>query len=175
MPKPMQSDRNIADDSRVAGAPSADTDLQCRIAGLDGMKNGALRTAWREAWGADPPKGARKRFLMLGIAWKWQADRHGGFGPELTRRLTALDARGPIGSKQPETTNADPSCAARPGPCTRLVRDWRGERYEVHVTERGYLWRGRTFGSLSAVATEITGVSQNGPRFFGLRNNRRAG
>lgn len=162
------------------GPGAADTDprhvqLRVRIAGLGELNNSALRSAWRKAWGTDAPKAARKRFLMLGIAWKWQADRIGGFSPELRRRLTALDTRLPISSGEQCAKATDVSSAARPSPGSRLVRDWRGERYEVHVTENGYLWRGRTFGSLSAVATAITGVSQNGPRFFGLRDARKAG
>ena len=56
-----------------------------------------------------------------------------------------------------------------------LIRDWRGERQEVHVTERGYLWRGRSYGSLSAVARAITGSNRNGPKFFGLRAPEGAG
>ena len=32
-----------------------------------------------------------------------------------------------------------------------------------------FAWRGRTFRSLSAVATAIAGTRWNGPRFFGLR------
>jgi hypothetical protein len=39
------------------------------------------------------------------------------------------------------------------------------------VTGTGYIWRGRTFGSLSSVAKAITGVNRNGPAFFGLRPN----
>ena len=61
--------------------------------------------------------------------------------------------------------------AARPRPGARLLRDWRGTRHEVHVTHTGYLWQGKSFGSLSSVAKAITGVNRNGPAFFGLRAN----
>jgi hypothetical protein len=40
----------------------------------------------------------------------------------------------------------------------------------VHVTETGYLWRGRSYASLSAIAREITGTRRSGPAFFGLRD-----
>jgi hypothetical protein len=39
---------------------------------------GDLRQTWAEAWGAPPPKGARRRLLRLGIVWQWQAAVHGG-------------------------------------------------------------------------------------------------
>ena len=56
------------------------------------------------------------------------------------------------------------------GPGSRLIRVWKAERHEVEVTETGYLWRGRSWASLSSVAREITGVRRNGPAFFGLRD-----
>ena len=113
------------------------------------------------------------RFMMLGIAWKWQADLLGGFRPELARRLAALEARSGIclGGSNDATTELT---AARPGLGTRLIRYWRGERHEVHVSEKGYLWRGKGYGSLSAVAKAITGVRRNGPKFFGLRDGQGA-
>ena len=62
-----------------------------------------------------------------------------------------------------------PSLAGlRPG--SRLIRIWKADRHEVEVTEAGYLWRGESWASLSAVAREITGTRRNGPAFFGLRD-----
>ncbi|MEM0989792.1 MAG: DUF2924 domain-containing protein [Pseudomonadota bacterium] len=134
---------------------------------LEGTGVSVLRALWSSAWGKAPPKAARRRFLQLGIAWKWQADALGGFRPELARRLSALEeGRGRGAHRAASAANA-----ARPGPGTRLIREWKGTRHEVHVVERGYLWRGATYGSLSAVATAITGTSRNGPKFFGLRDN----
>ena len=51
---------------------------------------------------------------------------------------------------------------------TRLIREWNGATYEVEVLESGYLWRGETWSSLSAIAKAITGAKWSGPRFFGL-------
>ena len=174
-PVPPQSGSH-ASNSEGGRARAAPDQLAARIASLEDLDNAALRAVWRRAWGDAAPKAARKRFLMLGIAWKWQADQFGGFRPELARRLVALEARsgGSLdGSKKCSATNL--AAAARPGPGARLIRDWRGERHEVHVTEAGYLWRGKGHGSLSAVAKAITGVNRNGPKFFGLRDGQGAG
>jgi hypothetical protein len=121
-----------------------------------------------DPWGTPPPKGARRRLMTLGIAWRWQAYLHGGFRPEIARRLAALEkaVRGLDG-----VTASDVAGAARPRPGSRILRVWRGTRHEVHVTGTGYIWRGRTFASLSSVAKAITGVNRNGPAFFGLRPN----
>jgi hypothetical protein len=151
-------------------APNA-VPLHARLESLAEMPTPELREVWQQTRGALPPKGARRRFLMLGIAWQWQADVLGGFRPEMVRRLAVLEGRA---DRSASLDAVDAANAARPGPGTRLVRVWRGERHEVHVTERGYLWRGRSFGSLSSVAGAITGVSRNGPKFFGLRDQKRS-
>ena len=51
---------------------------------------------------------------------------------------------------------------------TRLVREWQGTLHEVIVLDRGYLWKGKTYRSLSEIARSITGARWSGPRFFGL-------
>ena len=50
----------------------------------------------------------------------------------------------------------------------RLVREWNGREHVVDVTVDGYVWKGRTWKSLSAIAKEITGAKWSGPRFFGV-------
>jgi hypothetical protein len=40
----------------------------------------------------------------------------------------------------------------------RLVREWGGQTHEVLVAERGFVWRDRTWRSLSVIAREITGA-----------------
>ncbi|SLN62789.1 hypothetical protein PEL8287_03440 [Roseovarius litorisediminis] len=155
-------------------APSKATILRRRIEALGDLDNVALRLAWQSAWGSAAPKGARKRFLMLGIAWKWQAEVFGGFNRELARRLSALEVPDRVPGRLDERGKPKAISIARPLPGTRILRDWQGDRHEVHVTEQGYLWRGKTFGSLSGVAKAMTGVSRNGPKFFGLRDEQRS-
>jgi hypothetical protein len=50
-----------------------------------------------------------------------------------------------------------------------LVREYQGERHTVTIAPDGFLWREKTYRSLSVIAQEITGTKWNGPRFFGLR------
>lgn len=50
----------------------------------------------------------------------------------------------------------------------RLVREWNGRTHVVDITADGYVWRDRTWRSLSAIAREITGTKWSGPRFFGV-------
>jgi hypothetical protein len=152
-------------------APPDARSLEARIRALPELSIGALRAAWTAAWDVPPPKGARRRLLMLGVAWKWQAKIHGGLPKPVAARLAALAAEfRQEGTPSSSRGRAGPAPQPRPG--TRLIRIWRGERHEVQVTGSGYHWRGRDWRSLSAVAREITGCSRSGPRFFGLRDGR---
>ena len=53
-------------------------------------------------------------------------------------------------------------------PGARLVRAGGGATHEVLVTEDGFVWGGKTWGSLSLIAREMTGTRWSGPRFFGI-------
>lgn len=157
---------------RPETAPPDSESLARRLAGLPDLPVPALKVAWAAAWGMPPPKGARRSFLMLGIAWRWQARIHGGFSRKLVARLAALERA----FRQDWSATLDGSATApRLLPGARLVRVWRGERQEVHVVEGGFHWQGRTWTSLSVIAREITGSRRNGPAFFGLRNGGRSG
>ena len=51
-----------------------------------------------------------------------------------------------------------------------LIRDWKGSRHTVRVSEDGYEWEGETYRSLSKIAQLITGTRWSGPRFFGVQS-----
>jgi hypothetical protein len=55
-------------------------------------------------------------------------------------------------------------------PGSELVRTWKGKTYRIIVMADGFAYDGKTFASLSEIASEITGTNWNGPRFFGLRS-----
>ena len=56
------------------------------------------------------------------------------------------------------------------GSGARLVRFWKGERYEAVVRDDGrYEYDGEIYSSLSAVAKAITGMHWNGCLFFGVK------
>ena len=54
-------------------------------------------------------------------------------------------------------------------PDTELIRSYRGNIYIVKVRIKGFEWNGACYGSLSKIATEITGSRRSGPKFFGLK------
>lgn len=122
---------------------------------LEGLGLEELRERWRARFGA-PPALRSPELVGLMLAWKTQAERHGGLDAEARRAL-----------RRPVPSRASPS----PSGGSRLVREWQGVRHEVLVTNDGaFLYQGQRYASLSKVARRITGVRWNGPRFFGLRS-----
>ncbi len=56
---------------------------------------------------------------------------------------------------------------------TVIGREHGGTMHHVAVLTDGFAWNGTTYRSLSEVAFAITGTRWNGPRFFGLKTNRK--
>lgn len=131
------------------------TRLAATLTALETMNLTQLRGLWTEHFGTAPE--LRSIDLMrLMLSWRLQARIHGGLDAEIRRKLRRKTVNDPVSAIDLEVG-------------TKLVREWQGKPYEVHVVEDGFLWQGQIFASLSAVARAITGTRWNGPRFFNLR------
>jgi DUF2924 family protein len=113
--------------------------------------------------------GSAETLLVRAIAYRIQELHYGGLSKATRRKLTALvQARG----SDVETATGSGAKWIRAG--ARLVREWNGRTHMVTVEEEGFLYAGRSYRSLSAIAREITGARWSGPRFFGLASKRGA-
>jgi len=137
----------------MAGESAAQTPW----ADLGDMDRSALRVAWIRAFNNAPPPFLSMIFMRKALIWHDQCRRFGGLSPDLKRALNSTAAG--------KTVN-EPAAAIQPG--TQLVREWNGRRYQVDVSDDGFVMNGERFKSLSAIALHITGTSWSGPRFFGL-------
>ncbi len=120
-----------------------------------------LRDIYQAFFQRPPPKWARVDGLRGNLAWAIQAIEQGHNPHTLRCGLLRL------ASKQQGATSPN---AYQPG--TRLIRTWQGQTYEVTILEKGYLWQGNTYRSLSAISQTITGTRWSGPRFFGMKGGR---
>lgn len=128
--------------------------LETLLQDLDKAHLEALRRLWSEHFGR-PPKLRSADLLRHLIAWRLQADAHGGLDRHTRRKLNGRGATVPEGRQL--------------GIGAILRRDWNGRRVEVIVERDGFRWNDESYPSLSAVARAATGTRWNGPRFFGLR------
>ena len=128
-----------------------------------------LRKRYRELLRTEPPKAFGPDLLRRSIAHRIQEKAYGVLSAP-TQRL--LDQLVKAALAKP---NGRLELPRRIKPGAELVRTWNGKTYRVMVMADGFAHDGRTFASLSEIASEITGTRWNGPRFFGLRVGSREG
>lgn len=136
--------------------------LEADLKALPDLPRAELQRRWVELYGLPCPRHISRLLLTRAIAYRMQERVLGGLDKRLIRTLVraatdVADGR-PIGPAGP---------MIKPG--TRLLREWSGAVHEVIVLEKGVLYRGKNWPSLSSVAREITGARWSGPRFFGLK------
>lgn len=164
--------------------------LRDQIDELAAMNVAALQQRHKELFG-EAPVSAHRQFLFRKIAWRMQADREGGL-PDSARELARAIARDAplrvrvvsnaeklrvgIPLERATTTTIAPGHDSRlPMPGGLIVKQFRGETIVVKVVDEGFEYRDRRYGSLSAIAQEITGTKWNGFLFFGLTREKANG
>lgn len=135
-----------------------------QIAELQRMTNKQLHEKWKELLGSEAAHLSRN-YLIRRLAYRIQELAFGPVSKQARKRIASSLEEEPRRNARSEKTNLAVG--------TRLVRQWHGERYEVIVQEDGFLFDGKTYRSLSAVARAITGRHCGGRRFFGLQPGRR--
>lgn len=138
-----------------------DMELSRMLEALPALSPAELRSEWRRLYRSQPPRLSRD-LLIRAIAYRIQELRYGGLSKATRRKLAAL-----VNAPQSEGEIA-PETAQKISRGARLVREWNGRTHTVTVQEEGFIYAGRSYRSLTAIAREITGAHWSGPRFFGL-------
>jgi hypothetical protein len=146
--------------NRRASLHSAtDSDHIEEIERISGLDLAGVRSLWTATFKKVLPGGLTRDLLMRQLAWRIQEKAFGGHDAATLKILDAYARR-----------DADKVVLFRRlKPGTSVVREYQGVRHIVTITEGGFVWQGKAYDSLSAIAREITGARWNGPRFFGLR------
>lgn len=121
-----------------------------------------LRARWSEMWGLDPHHRIGRTMLLRSLEHK-VLEQEMRINSDLKQRL----------NQHIKSYKRDPHCFESNQPIlksgTRLIRDWNGKRYSILVQNSGYQYEEKIYGSLSQIASEITGTRWNGWVFFGLK------
>ncbi len=126
-----------------------------------------LRQKWEEYWDIQPHRYIRREMLEKSLEFKRKQARGEGLTSEQRKRLDNLVAQY---KRNPEHFDQVNMSAIKPG--TRLVRVWKGKRYNVIIRANGYEFENKIFKSLSQIASDITGTRWNGWVFFGLKERK---
>lgn len=115
-----------------------------------------LELKWLELIGRPMPPIGRSLIIKY-LLWYEQAKREKisplGFFHEVAQAAKMTDKR--------------PKATLEVG--SKMVRSYQGTKYEVEIIPQGYLYRHKTYKSLSGVAKAITGKNWNGNVFFGVK------
>ena len=165
--------------------------LRLELSAITSLSREDLVGRWERVYGHPPPKGVKRPLLERAAAWHLQAKHLGGLSAATRRMLrTSGDKQYRIGRGEtgtaallagdaPNGSTANGTGAAGrkmspispktpPAVGTRLLREWYGRMHVVEVTEDGFMFDGKSYRSLTAIARRITGTHRSGPGFFGL-------
>lgn len=90
--------------------------------------------------------------------------KYGGLSSQVQRKIDKLVEQ--YAKTQTITVVKDNTLNLSVG--TKLIREFKGKKYEILVLEKGYQFRDKIYKSLSPIANEITGSRWNGKKFFGV-------
>ena len=142
--------------------------IEEEIARLRDLDLPGLRARWRSVTGHVASKHIPKHLLFGTLAYRLQADTWGDLDAanvQLLNRAALVESKQHILPLTTELGRRRHKLAAG----TILMREWNGHHHRVTVMDNGFVFDGKTFASLSTIASQITGTKWNGPRFFGLR------
>src|SRR5260370_41091948 len=149
---------------QIAPSKPVDPVVEVELDRLPTMPIAGLRKRYRELFRTGPPKAFGPDLLRRSIAHRIQERAYGGL-PKATQRL--LDQLVKAAAAKP---NGRLELPRRIKPGSELVRTWNGRTYRIMVMADGFAHDGKTFSSLSEIASDITGTNCNAPRLFGLRS-----
>ncbi len=142
--------------------------LDDELVRIERMSKEALRDHWRTVHDEAPPPGMSAKLIRGALMFDVQAKRFGGLSTTTRRKLERI-------ALKLETDPSSSVLVSEPlSPGARLIREWGGKRHVVEVLSDGFVFRGAIYSSLSEIAQTITGAHWSGPRFFGLKNRRKA-
>jgi hypothetical protein len=146
-----------------------------QIEALRDMTIAELREAYQQAFG-EPTTSRHKDFLRKRIAWRLQANEHGGLSGRSLRRAEELADDSDLRLVAPKSGvgrtvvgSFTPTHDRRlPMPGAVLTREYRGRTIAVTVLDEGFEYEGAVYRSLTAVAKAVTGSHWNGYLFFSI-------
>jgi hypothetical protein len=154
------------------------TNVTQELETLRSMTTSALAEKFFELYG-EPTRSRNKPYLQKRLAWRIQEIAEGGLSESALAKIAELGDKLPerwkrnLARTSARIAKAEDRDPRLPAVGTTLTRKYDGASHRVSVREDGFLYRGKEYQSLSAIARLITGTSWNGFLFFGLETRDR--
>ena len=140
-----------------------------------------LRKKYQEVF-QEETRCTHREHLFRRIAWRLQALAEGDLSERARGRAHQIAQDSDLrinaprdfftgGGERVQTTgdqNRRQQDRRLPLPGALLTREWKGRTIVVEVLAKGFRYENRSYSSLSAIATALTGTRWNGLAFFGL-------
>jgi len=153
--------------------------LAKNVGALQELGLAELRGRYLEVYG-EAARSKNLPYLRKKIAFRVQEQMEGGLSTAAQARIEALSST--EAASEPQRVVRRPALTPAPGSLGKpdgrdprlpkagslISREFKGFCHEVQVLESEFVYRGRSYRSLSAIAKEITGTPWNGFLFFGL-------
>ena len=141
--------------------------ISAQLAALPSLPMADLWALWDQHFPRRPSH-RNRHYVESRLAYRIQEQAYGALPGNLRKMLVEAGAKH---SRIKTATGRGAQILLMPG--TTLIREWDEREYRVTVTPEGlFELNGQRFKSLSAAARHITGSQLNGPKFFGLRQQR---
>jgi hypothetical protein len=154
-----------------------DEAVRQEIESLRKLKTKELKLRYRELFGEDSAS-SNHQHLFRRIAWRLQAQAEGDLSERAKQRAAHLAEDLDLRLRAPrrfwdQLVKANGAAESQrdprlPAAGTILQRSYQGKTIIVTVLEQGFSYNGQTYGSLSAIAHQVTGTRWNGFLFFAL-------
>jgi hypothetical protein len=150
--------------------------LRREVEELRKQKTAVLKIRYRELFGEES-RSSNHAHLFRRIAWRLQAAAEGDLSARALERAAELAGDAELGLRAPgkfwrdlssESPKPDSRDDRLPAPGTLVTREFQGRLITATVLKDRFEFEGRTYDSLSAIASKVTGTRWNGYSFFGL-------
>lgn len=121
------------------------------LADLMNLDRQGLVDLWAAEFGCPTPPKVKQDLLRQILGYRIQVKLLSGLSKTDQRRLL-----GQVGESLTQGSH--------------LIRVWNGETHQVTVRDKIFIYQGKEWRSLSAIARHITGTNWSGPAFFGLKD-----
>ncbi len=154
-------------------AQTSDNSLITEIMALKNAPLEAIKAKYAALYGQDSPSSSNKVFLWRKIAYRLQELEYGGLPDDTKNRINELIKRyDPVNNntlrpkKNPGKEGKNGRDKRLPIPGAIIRKEYKDQLIEVKVLENEFEYQGKSYKTLSAVATAVTGDHLNGYTFF---------
>lgn len=123
-----------------------------------------LLIKWVDVFKTPAPGHLNKPYLIKHISWKLEFDcLPANVQKQIDKLVEQYSKTKSLGAKDFKKLQKFEVTTG-----TRFIREFKGKKHEVTALDKGFIYNGKTYKSLSAIANEITGTRWNGKKFFGV-------